>query len=51
MKEKKRNTKDWFNTGTKREVFVKKMLAVVFTIYFIYRLGYAIGTFLVYIDL
>lgn len=51
MKEKKRNTKGWLNTGTKREAFVKKMLAVVLTIYIIYRLGYAIGTFLAYIGL
>ena len=51
MKEKKSNTKDWLNTGVKKEVFVKKMLAVVITIYIIYQLGYGIGTFLAHIGL
>lgn len=50
MKEK-RNIKDWINTGTSREVFVKKLLVIVLSIYFIYRLAYAVGTFLAYIGL
>lgn len=51
MKEKKSNTNDWLNTGTKKELFVKKTLAVVISIYIIYQLGYAIGTFLAHIGL
>lgn len=51
MKEKKNNLKDWLNAGTKDRVFVKKMLAVVITIYIIYQLGYGIGTLLTHIGL
>ena len=51
MKEKKSNTKDWLNAGTKQEVFVKKTITVVIAIYIIYQLGYRIGTFLAHIGL
>ncbi len=41
-----KNTKTWVIKRTKRDVFIKNIFAVVFVIYIIYRLGYAIGKFL-----
>lgn len=51
MKEKKNNEKDWLNSGTKKECFVRKLLVAVITIYIIYQLGYGVGTFLAHIGL
>ena len=51
MKEKKSDTNGWLNKGTKNGVFVIKILAVVISIYIIYQLGYAFGTFLAHIRL
>lgn len=50
MKEQKKSKiKAWLNTGTKNEVFVKKIFIVLVTIYIIYRLGYGVGMFLAHI--
>lgn len=51
MKEKKNYVKDWLNSGTTKEVFVKRIFITVMTIYIIYQLGYGIGTFLAHIGL
>lgn len=47
MKEQKKSKiKAWLNTGTKNEVFARKMFIVLITIYILYQLGYGVGMFL-----
>lgn len=51
MSTKKSNIRDWLYAGTKNEVFIKKLLSIVLTVYIIYLLGYGIGTFWVHLGL
>ena len=43
--------KNWFNKGMKQEVFIKKEMLVLLTIYFLYRSGYVAGTLLAHLGL
>jgi hypothetical protein len=43
--------KEWFNKGTKTEVFIKKTLAALVGFLLSYRIGYVIGAFLANIGL
>ena len=47
----KNKIKNWFNKGTKQEIFIKKAMIVLLTIYFLYRSGYVVGTFLAHLGL
>lgn len=44
-----KNKKTWVIEKAKGDIFIKSIFAVVFIIYIIYRLGYAIGKFLAFI--
>lgn len=45
MKDKKVTLKDWLNGGSKKNIIIKKVFVIAITMYLIYNLGYAIGTF------
>ena len=47
----KNKIKNWFNKGTKQEVFIKRVMLVLLTLYFLYRSGYVIGIFLAHLGL
>ena len=50
MEEQKKNfIKQWLNTGTKKELCIKGIVAVSIAIYIVYQLGYAFGAFLAHI--
>ncbi len=51
MDKKKNNIEDWFQTGSKNKVFLKKLLLYLVMTWLIYQIGYAIGTFLANIGL
>ncbi len=51
MNEKKVALKEWFNSGTKTEVFIKKALVVLIVFYLMYKSGYVVGTFIANIGL
>lgn len=47
----KKNIEDWFNSGSKNEIFIKKLLLFLLPTWLVYQLGYALGTFLANIGL
>ncbi len=47
----KKNIEDWFKSGTKNEVFFKKLLLFLVMTWLVYQLGYALGAFLANIGL
>ncbi len=51
MNEKKVTLKDWFNSGSKTMVVIKKALIVLIAFYLMYKLGYFVGTFIANIGL
>lgn len=46
MNEKKVTLKKWFNSGSKTEVIIKKVLVVLVAFYLMYKSGYVVGMFL-----
>ena len=44
-----KSIKNWLNVGTKTEIIIKKLLLNGLTGLVVYRLGYAIGSFLAHI--
>lgn len=44
-----KSIKNWLNVGTKTEIIIKKLLLNGLTGLLVYRLGYAIGSFLAHI--
>ena len=51
MDKKQNDIEKWFQTGAKNEVFLKKLLLYLVMTWLIYKLGYAMGTFLANIGL
>ena len=45
------NIISWVNTGTKNEVFLKRVLVICLALLILYKLGYAIGTFLAHVGM
>lgn len=43
--------KEWFSSGSKTEVVIKKALVVLIAFYLMYKLGYVVGTFIANISL
>lgn len=43
--------KEWFTSGSKTEIILKKILLVLITSYLLYKLGYAVGAFIANIGL
>ena len=46
MNNAKKIIDDWFHSGTKSEVLIKKAFLYLFTGWIVYQLGYALGIFL-----
>lgn len=51
MDKKQNDIEEWFQTGSKNEVFLKKSLLLLVMTWLIYQTGYAIGTFLAHFAL
>lgn len=51
MDKKQNDIEKWFRTGSKNEIFLKKLLLFLVMTWLIYQTGYAIGTFLANIGL
>lgn len=43
--------KAWMNTGTRNDIFIRRVLVVSLTLLILYKLGYVIGVFLAHIGL